>query len=485
MRGIFTTVLIDGLQGAAAGSDGIVTAESLKYHLEQGVKEKARHRGLRQGAEVRNGLESRTRFGAAVTKTTQCFAGERPKYSRMMSRSVIDPLLIRMGEVLMPSRIKVPTALVPWLPEPLRQQIARYWLPGTTDLLVNTLPSITSGYANEVNSSSRLVVILYDNGLSGIGWSLHGAGIDIAFNSENTWRDGPRGSYFSAELTSGVYMLRWADTRDIVLHVYSGYDTQIAIDYAGASVRFESIRTFLLPTGRMPKAPTWELVSEVEAGLHSMSAPSDSIENIKVETSFANPLIGLLTAYRLALRSAFDVAEVDAITSCIEGMLGSCPDIHALRLRAAIIRGSDLPTQSFSDPPMFREGLLVFIEASHRRPEIVQPGSLLEHACVHRLVDSPISSCSARMEFESSKPDWLDVAVAEISIERLERGQRVDALTIAKQLGVPTLAVQSRMRSNTREWLMMAHGMSTSTTRDRRQTELDDAAVQNEIKRMH
>ncbi|SFM91534.1 caspase family protein [Rugamonas rubra] len=64
-RGHFTQALIEGLQGAAAGPGGGVSAADLKNYLETNVPRIAAERKHAQTPEVTNGLLRATRFGSA------------------------------------------------------------------------------------------------------------------------------------------------------------------------------------------------------------------------------------------------------------------------------------------------------------------------------------------------------------------------------------------------------------------------------------
>ncbi len=442
MRGIFTKVLIEGLCGEAADdyNEG-VTAESLKRHLETSVKPQANRLGLRQRAEVLNGFDPMATFGLA-------------EGSGMVVTFCSDPDYDYDTRIL--------ANFKPWFYafiETLKQRL----LASDT---IDPIPVSTTIDTPVGDSACRIFVVLRDQWLSGVDWSIHAEGVDIDFHRKMTWISGPNGSVFSARLAPGTYTLRWAGQRDLVICLFPGFDTQMGIELNGQHPQFDSPRMFLVPAAQNPyELPTVPIAEAIEAGIALLGAVSfdlsveeipRSILDVMAGGPFDDPMLGLIAAYLLSRKKSPDPVRIAAIANHIESMIGPCPDVHALRLRVTLLRGMDLPAERCTEPPIFRDGLVAFVEASHHIPEIIVSGSLLEQACVHRIVDSPISSWPSQTGAETSENDWLIVAVADVVVEHINRGKSIDARTIATELGVPTLAVQARLRSNNQEGVSSA-----------------------------
>lgn len=511
-RGIFTQVLIAGLRGEAARAGGIVTAGSLKEHLETSVAETAKSKRLDQRAEVVNGLEAATRFGFAMrpprlkitfinawksdvyevallgpgddvvmrgdprhgpweldvpagdyelhvgqTRWSFHYAREGgitpkvfhfPKLSRRFAPGSFSP----RGPSRSVPRLRWP--LEAWLPAHATHRI-RYEIAVRAAWIV-PIPMITARAADMLDAPSMLFVVLLDAEMPpwsvrlGAGWSIHGEGISLELDRENTWDDERGWSVFSARLMPGTYVLRWAGKRDIVIRLFPGFTTQIVVDHATWKPRFESPRMFLLPFDRSAHhPPPFDIANAVEQGLALLASapgePPPPLANVMAGESFDDPMLGLQGAHLLAREKTPDPARIEAIADHVEVLLGPCPDVHALRLRAALLRGTDLPRVPCSEPPLLREGLLTFVEASHHVPELIPPGSLLEHACVERLVDSSLSSWPTRRDSGANEDDWLAAAIADVVGER---EALLDERTLAKELGVPTLAVRARLAAS-------------------------------------
>lgn len=420
VRGIFTGTLLRGLSGYAAKDDNGVTADSLKHYLEAAI------RGRRQRAEVQNGFRRDAQIGFAVRRQE----ATPPGAPGVVSQRLLSFSLPKMSADL--------------------TSVVTIWLQSLAIVAIglNPFPEVTWNHTEWKHEPCRVVVVSFDDGLPAIGWSIHGAGVDIALNGANTWVDVASNlSVFSARLAPGEYVLRRSGTRDYALRLHAGFDSQVIISPTLGHPRIRWI-PWINATPQLP------LVNEVEVfGLILAPEPEGAamegrlsrIEKIIAGEPFDDPVLGLLAGYRLCQTDARNPARIDAIADRVEALLGPAPDIHALRLRAALLRGSNLPVVACYDPPVFREGLLAFIDASHILPDIVASGSLLEHACVHRFVDTTLSSWPYRDDSRPTNGDWLATAVAELALEDLVRGKTVDARTMAKELRVPTLAVQARM----------------------------------------
>jgi serine/threonine protein kinase len=180
-------------------------------------------------------------------------------------------------------------------------------------------------------------------------------------------------------------------------------------------------------------------------------------------------MLRLIHAYLLARQPNPSYTRIESIASRVKAMIGPCADVDALLLRAALIRGGELPPVRFASLPMLREGLLAIVEASHKMPELIPPDSLLEYACVERLVDSPISSWSVQLNRIEPRyldsDDWLTNSIEDLAMQSHGDMATLDATTIARELGVPTRAVTTRIEV-TRERMTRKDGRSVSSTAD-------------------
>lgn len=446
-RGIFTQALITGLRDAARTHDGTVTARSLKKYVEMATEHRARELGFYQRAEVLNGFDDASPFGSS-----------RPGASGMNSSSTWDtthdmgPSPYATSDTQDSHSEFAPEMVmsVDWL--------AAYMLLHETGKL-----EMRHAAGEDRHAASRFLLValpreprrhVKTTWRRGGWWlSRHDQTINILNeNPKNSDRKKPL--VVSARLPPGAYLLQHTGPapRDIMVHLYDGWTTLIAIDDA-FDPRFESARVFLLP-GRSDDLPA---VSQLDEGVGFYLALLNSSGFGPHVASYAmqfpmpsdNPMLGLLTAHLLARQNDPDAGRIDSIADQLESRLGACPDIDALRLRAALIRKSDLPRLKVTDPPMLREGLLAFVEASHRIPELIPSGSLFEHACIERLVDSPLSSWPGRA-IKTDGDDWLTTSIEDLATQCGGDTTTLDAPTIARQLGVPTQAITTRIATTRR-----------------------------------
>ncbi len=423
VRGIFTNALMTALRGAAVSPDGFVTADSLKKYLEQATEKRAHERGFQQRAEVLNGFENKSRFGGAT----------------------LHPVIIRPARQLVPQFTPEQTAAVAWIASFLR-------LRATRQFEIYTAPGEEQG----VSSRVLLAIIPRGSGQqsptqkAAHGWSISRRDRTINLTAAvpiNTKVNTP--IIFSAHLSPGAYVLRnkGAAPRELSVHLYQGWTTVVAIDDV-LDPHFEDARAFLVrgTTNPIPpfshnEATVVHCLTKLQTSAHgTFIAPSTEHS----ATSFDNPMHAMVTAHLMTRQNNPDSNLIEAMTNRIESMLGPCPDVQALRLRVALIRGQDLTPMVGTDPPMLRAGLLAFVDASHYLPQLITPGSLLEFACIERLVDSPLSSWPVRPKYETGD-DWLTAAIDDLATKHTGDSESLDMTTIAQELGVPTRAVTTRM----------------------------------------
>lgn len=465
VRGVFTTELLRGLSGIAMNASGVVTAESLKQHLE-GVSTNQEMAKSHQRVEVRNGLCSAAQFGYAEHSTNAADWDNQVRHGQVkglhLRRAVhlqafpegVDSYGI-YGQTqphdalaLGFKRRRNDTPLAGWMQEHHSHPHE------LASVCAGAIPAVTLMHSPSSAHSCRLLVIMFDAGLSGTGWTLCGPNIDIEFHRHNTWTYGLHGSVFSAQLAPGNYLLRWAGKRDLAIGLFANFTTQVVVHYDPWIPAFEKICIYLRAGARMPHLPpSPDLAMNIDHGFQLLG-PFGSVANsqaiprklleIMHGNSFTDPLLGLLAGYLLTRDGNADPAHIEAIANRVDAILGPCPDGRALHLRAAMARGSVLPKEPSSLPPMFRDGLLAFVEASHIVDGIVVPGSLLESACVHRFVDSPLASWPCLSKTEAQPIDWLTIAIADVSADMLKRGKTADAREMARVLGVPTSSIEFR-----------------------------------------
>jgi Caspase domain len=435
-RGEFTRALVEGLSGMAAVAATGVTAGSLKDYLETKVFSMRSQR-----AEIQSGFRSATRFGFATHRELENTGSLHVRHRCAISMARKDALGFEAS----------------W-----------EWF-ATVAKGLNPLPPVTWSQTDMMGAPCRIVIIIqHDSSISTLvtwisrlfGWSLHGDGVNVNFNRTNMWTDARSGvSVFSARLAPGAYKLRWSDRRDFAVRLIAGFDTQIVIDDAPSYFTHSNgLRLCWVPWVKSsPPLVLVDVAKDIELRSASpdfvLKFPSSRIAQILAGAPCDDAALGLLAGYVLGCMTSADPNRIESIANQVESMIGPCADIDALRLRAALIRGSQLPVLVQSEPPVFREGLLAFVDASHIVPATIAPGSLLENACVHRFVDTPISSWPNHPHRETNDPDWLTIAVAELAIKYAEGKSITTAQAIAKDLRVPTLAVQARMHDSAAEYL--------------------------------
>ncbi|WP_170319947.1 caspase family protein [Polyangium spumosum] len=500
VRGVFTEALVEGLRGAALGQGRMVSAASLKRYLEASTEMRARERGLFQRAEVLDGLASEARFGSsthpAILRISFCGWNKeqmvlygpgcdeirRGDASSGPWELELSPGIYKIAEVASSKHQYIDYRAdrpITWFAFYGPQFV--FTLPAcprpSPELDFSQRPAIPAGavisavaacYAHtwdldidgaDASSRLRIVVIPSSDAIMspspqqdvGEEWSVRGGGKTIPLDGHAEWRNADRyDSIFSARMKPGSYTLRCtgAEQREVAIHLYAGWSTLIVLHDQLDAPHFETMRVFLWPLAGIASSMS-RIVRDVLTGFHLLSSRDEHSDlersprcvEIMNGESFDEPMSGLLAAHLVAHSERPDPDRIEAIAGHLESLIGPCPDVQALRLRAALLRGGELPGGPYSDPPMLRAGLLAFVEASHRVPEIIAPESALEHACVERLVDSPLSSWPVPQE-EPSEEGWLTTTLRELAAERANGRAALDARAVTQELGVPTLAVK-------------------------------------------
>ena len=248
---------------------------------------------------------------------------------------------------------------------------------------------------------------------------------------------------FELQAPPGTYTLRNLDKpeREMAVHVQSQRCTRVI--FGDLNPRYFSPVRILVGPFDAPAIVDPARFETLEWALALLQGernhvPARVIEAVHQPASIDDPMLGLVAAYLQARENEPNPDIIEAHVQRIETWLGVCPDTQALRIRAALIRGREISLRGCTDPPMLREGLLAFVEASHVIPEVIAAGSLLERACIERLVDMPLATWSPGAVPD---PDWLREAAQELKRETVSRGKEVHPREMARELGVPTLAV--------------------------------------------
>lgn len=489
VRGIFTKVLVAGLRGAAAGNDGIVTAASLKQYIERMTLERSVERGFVQRAEVMDGFESTARFGGSIRPAKLCISFA-PSLAKDQREEVVlyGPRHeeIRRGHPasgpwdldLAPGLYKlvwVATGRSAFIDYSREEEVVAYHfdpLGSGSHVCAELSPRLDSSHAPTnanttwlKSATSDALTSVVDDPLTGIvivfsgqnvdalrcAWSLRGGGRTIEIGGDATLMEGDvDGCVFSTRLEPGSYVLCHARSpaRELAIQISRAWTTTILIAYEAGAPRLDAIRVSLVgfenPLDMTLEQTSAEHFFSLDAGFGSPRARLAFSEEALVWRGHRDPIIELLGAHRHA-GGGLSGAELEAIAGGLEKKMGPSPDIDALRLRAALVHHSPIPRKRFVDPPMLRVGLAALVEASHRLPELIPPGSELEYMCVERLVDSPLSSWPARSERGADGEDWLTTTVRELVAEHADGMATLDAATVACELGVPTMAVQTRL----------------------------------------
>lgn len=512
VRGIFTKVLVAGLRGAAAGNDGIVTAASLKQYIERMTLRRSEERGFVQRAEVMDGFESTARFGSSI-RTAKLRISFAPSLAKDQREEVVlyGPRReeIRRGRPasgpweldLAPGLYKLvwlATGRSAFIDYAREENVVVYHfdpLASGSHLNAELSPQPDGGNAPTNVKSMRLksttidalasviayrptgIVICFSgqnaDELRGV-WSLRGGGRTIEIGGDATPMDGDvEGCVFSTRLEPGSYVLCHARSpaRELAIRISRAWTTTVLIAYEAGAPRLDTIRVSMVgldnPFERTVEPTSAKHFFSLEAGFDSPRAHLAFSEEAVVWRGHRDPIIELLGAHRHA-SGGLSGAELEAIATGLEKKLGASPDVDALRLRAALVHHSPIPRKRFVDPPMMRAGLAALVEASHQVPELVPPGSALEYMCVERLVDSPLSSWPARSDSGGDEEDWLTTTVREFVAEHADGMATLDARTVAHELGVPTMAVETRLM-NERTRATSSAATSLAKTQRRRE----------------
>jgi len=429
-RGIFTQVLIDGLRGMARALDEVVTAASLKKYVEKATEKKAREFGLHQRAEVVNGFEETASFG----KTSRSSSLLRPDSSGVKESSGNSPCEFAAEEA----------SSVVWLASYIRFRVSGQFelrrpfvedATGTCRLLLMVLPQESRRRPQTITVQGSWSIVRGD-----------GSVIPVDVMPRASAREGMIA--FSARLAPGAYQLRTTGgiPRAIAVRLFPGWTTMLAFDDA-VDPHFENTRLFLIQgfLGELPDIKQIDYaVAQQQMLLNSVGQAFSSGNGMRFIAPNDNPLLGLLEAHRMARQDNPDASRIETLADQLETAIGVCPDIDALRLRAAMIRRAELPAVHAADPPMLREGLLAFVEASHQRPELIPSASTLESACIERFVDSPLTTWDVCPD-EYDGDDWLTKSIEDEVTRHNDDTVTLDARTMARELGVPTQAVATRI----------------------------------------
>ncbi|HRI71548.1 MAG TPA: serine/threonine-protein kinase, partial [Polyangium sp.] len=424
----------------------MVTAASLKRDIEQGTEYRARGAGFYQRAEVLNGFDDGSCFGS--------------------------------GPRLGPANVRGTT---PFLEFKKVQHIVQEWGQAYEEFRQHAQHQSRRPAKEVSTGSSRLQLVVCPRGRrprisSDTEWSIYTQfqqePIEIAAKApEISTLDA--GFFFSGNLTPGAYVLRHegSDVREFAVHLFRDWTTLIIIDESH-DIFFENIKILLIPYKPEENLPTWSSIESVAFEQTIMNLNSSLFAQAYAGTDFSfkkNPILLLFYAHLLARQPDPSHTHIESIASQIKAMIGPCPDVDALLLRAALIRGGELPPVRVTSLPMLREGLLAIVEASHKMPELIPPDSLLEYVCVERLVDSPLSSWSVQPSRLNPRyldnDDWLTISLEDLATQSHGDMATLDATTIARELGVPTHAVTTRIEV-TRERMTRKGGRSISSTAD-------------------
>ncbi len=442
-RGIFTRVLIDGLEGLARASNETITAASLKKYIEKATEQKAREFGLHQRAEVVNGLGEESMFGSPprngdVFGVNQANGSVTPAHDGIPE----DPVFIA-------------------------------WLAAYRHFTESGQLKVRRARDEDRGAPSRLLLVMLAaaNELKGqyargrCDWSvLRGEGT-TRFQLDNVYSDEPYA--FSARLNVGPHVLRneypYRD-REIAVQLFPGWTTVIAL--ADPVVpRYETMRVFLIPgtSEGLPDASQLDYeVARYQYLLHSKAFDSTIAEYaVQLLDPISNPMHGLIAAHFLARQLQPDAARIASIADQVESMIGPCVDVSALRLRAALLGAGEFRNLPSVAPPMLREGLMAFLEASYKLPGLIAPKSRLEYACIERLVDAPISSWLVQREY-SEIDDWVALQIEDMIASHGGDAATLDAATIARTLGIPKNAATTRIEL-TRQRMTRERAISISS----------------------
>lgn len=425
-QGIFSEVLVRGLRGAADDyPTQMVTSRRLKDYLEYNTRHEGEKLGLKLRAEVINGFTPDTTFGDGVRQKAYIMPPTFSWYKYDDSKLPFPHFSTKFVALC-----QRPNAGL----SPIVTRFAAP-LPKGRDSSFHGRLMVVFGVTDAKETPETTWVLARNGEVLKLTSSVRRLSGDVSWQM------------FDLHLTPGTYTLRQSDkpAREMAVLVQSQRTTRVILGDLHTR-DFDPLRIFvgtsdstaIVDPGRF-ETLEWALAVLQGERSHTPAAVTDAMQN---PASIEEPMLGLVAAHLQARETQPNPDIIEAHIERIETSLGPCPDTLALRIRVALIRGREISMRAYADPPMLREGLLAFIEASHLIPEVIATGSVLERACIERMVDGPFTTWSV-----SNVPpgDWLTEAVNETKREAGERGNEMNPLDIARELAVPTLAVKRRI----------------------------------------
>jgi hypothetical protein len=169
----------------------------------------------------------------------------------------------------------------------------------------------------------------------------------------------------------------------------------------------------------------------------------------------SNPLLGLLYAHLMLQARHTDLAALQELLEGLRESLGEHPDLEALHLRLAELRGSAQEQDlAFKSPPMLRSSWEVVVAASAANPRLVPPGSLSQRIAGRLWGGGPWLVWQPP-EQESRRDAQAELPGLEESLHQIEE-------LLAEQPGALQSAARSAALDNLEEGLLSYLSAGTS-----------------------
>lgn len=192
---------------------------------------------------------------------------------------------------------------------------------------------------------------------------------------------------YSVKATAGHYRLGGKSEdgwQEIPVHVIDGWQTQIFMSYRKKPL-LDSTTIFFVSVhqGFRSNAKT---LNTADLALQSLRSGSDWFPGGKIRLllaeKFANPMLGLLGAHLLLRRQQRNPTDqrtelLETVLTNLRCMIGETPDLRALRLVVAGLRGESTPQEPFLETPMLGAGAEAVIAAAMTKPALIPPESVL------------------------------------------------------------------------------------------------------------
>ncbi len=169
------------------------------------------------------------------------------------------------------------------------------------------IPASTAPTLAAADAPSRLLIVLLSlrarRPKAGAKWSVRTGERAVELDAATTWSNRDEEALvFSAGMNPGLCTLHHAGSpaRDLAVHLYPGWTTQVIIDQVASGTHFETMRVFLVPRNEI-LPPEFAIAQAIERGLTLLASragdPPAPLARVMAGEYFDDPMLGLLAAH--------------------------------------------------------------------------------------------------------------------------------------------------------------------------------------------